>query len=102
MSSKLGRRPAPRSASWGGSVERLSDAAFAYVFTSRLAPLAYLLTLPFAELYFYRITRRFMAEQKVAEHHTFSPFVDAAEAIRFWEFQMLENPARIHALLRGW
>ena len=81
---------------------QICDYIFAFVFTSRLAPLAYLLTFPFAEAYFYSVATRFMEQQKNAEHGTYSPFVDAAEGIRFWELQMEDNPARIASILRGW
>ena len=80
----------------------VSDRLFAAVFCSRYAPLAYMLTAPVAEAYFFLLSRRFMRRHAAAPHGTHSMDQDATDAIRFWELQAAEDPSGIKPLLRGW
>ena len=61
------------------SVQPRADRVFARIFCSSFAPLAYVCTIPIAELYFYFLSRRFLKEQQAAPHRTFAGKIDAAE-----------------------
>ena len=80
----------------------LLDHCFAHVYTSRLAPAAYLLTAPVAEVYFFFLVQRFIDRRRSAAHSTYCMFTDAADALRFWETQLKESPATLKSILRGW
>ena len=78
------------------------DRAFGTIFCSSFALLFYLLSAPFAELYFHFLVKRFIARQRTSDHMTFHALVNPAEAIRFWEMQLRESPHQLLAMLRGW
>ena len=79
----------------------LADEVFVLIFCSSFAPIAYLLTLPLAELYFRHVARRFVARQQLSQHATFSHSADAADSAHCWEMKLKEGTSATNAMLRG-
>ena len=79
----------------------LADEVFVLIFCSSLAPIAYLLTLPLAELYFRLLARRFVARQQLSQHATFSRSADVADSAHCWEMKLKEGTSATNAMLRG-
>jgi hypothetical protein len=71
------------------------------VYCSRLAPLAYALTAPVAELYFHNLVHRFRERRQRCDHATFARHTDVADSERAWELTLGEGAEATHAVLRS-
>jgi len=82
--------------------QALCDYCFRRVYCSPFGLIVYFFTFPVAELYFRKLVARFVAVRHRNPHTTFHALTDPAEAMRFWEIQLLEPPEVLQTMIRGW